>query len=287
MGLNYSWISETIENKTYTAGFYYIGIGHSFIKYPKSVITIDFSSDYGADYPGIKSRTSDGLEVDIEVSFQYQLDPTKLYDLYFKYNEDYHRVLDLMAIDILTTNTTEYSAYNFFWSRQEIATNMMAQLNKYFQKWGYANVLFFQLRTVNLPLNFEDAIQKTEVTKQSINQAQATKNKTEVEFQTDIMKASYQANVTINVAEGDANQRITQAQAQANMTKSVQSIKSQAYAQLKQSLNMDSASLVDYIKNKVILGQNSGNLIIGMNQGNGCPSQYNQNNNNIQYNRGY
>lgn len=48
---------------------YFLGVGHTFIEFPKSVITVDFSSEKGADYPPLNSRTSDGLEVEIEVSF--------------------------------------------------------------------------------------------------------------------------------------------------------------------------------------------------------------------------
>ena len=44
-------------------------------------------SDYEAraDGPSIKSRTQDGLEIDLEVSFQYSLKRESIYDLYMKF----------------------------------------------------------------------------------------------------------------------------------------------------------------------------------------------------------
>jgi len=53
----------------YTGGFHFLGVGHSFIKYPKTVLNLDYSNHEGADYPPLKSRTNDGLEVILEISF--------------------------------------------------------------------------------------------------------------------------------------------------------------------------------------------------------------------------
>jgi hypothetical protein len=52
-------------------GLHFLGIGHSFIKFPRNVQTIEFSKEATANQPPISSRTSDGLEVILEISFQY------------------------------------------------------------------------------------------------------------------------------------------------------------------------------------------------------------------------
>jgi hypothetical protein len=71
IGLDYSWISMTVDKKLYENGLYFIGIGHSFIKYPKMVQTVEFSKERGSQRRAIQSRTKDGLEVTLEISFQY------------------------------------------------------------------------------------------------------------------------------------------------------------------------------------------------------------------------
>jgi SPFH domain / Band 7 family len=70
-GLDYSWISKTVDPQVKENGLYFIGIGHSFYKFPKVVQTIEFSKDRTATRGPIDSRTSDGLEVVLEISFQY------------------------------------------------------------------------------------------------------------------------------------------------------------------------------------------------------------------------
>jgi len=63
-----------INPSPYTAGIFFLGIGHSFIKFPKTVQTLEFSKEKTANSAPLQSRTSDGLEVILEISFQYKSD---------------------------------------------------------------------------------------------------------------------------------------------------------------------------------------------------------------------
>jgi len=71
VGLNYSQIFKSVENATYENGISYIGIGHSFIEYPITVQHVEFSKSRSADIPQINCRTSDGLSLSLEISYQY------------------------------------------------------------------------------------------------------------------------------------------------------------------------------------------------------------------------
>ena len=109
-----------IDPKVHENGMYYLGIGHSFIKFPKNVQTIEFSHERSANRGPIDSRTLDGLEVTLEISFQYVLQPEHLFNLYNKYGPFYTKVFQNVAIDILTEEATKYTAYEFFWDRGRI-----------------------------------------------------------------------------------------------------------------------------------------------------------------------
>jgi hypothetical protein len=61
----------------------------------------------------------------------------------------------------------------------------------------YSYIQFLQLRSVDLPNPFEDAIQESEVKKQDIKKAEAELNKVRVEVDTRIKSAEFQKNVTI------------------------------------------------------------------------------------------
>jgi len=180
-------------------GLYFIGIGHSFIKFPKNVQTIEFSLDKTSSRRPIESRTSDGLEVIIEISFQYVLQPQNLYKLYTKYGEQYNKVFQNVAVDVLTEEATKYTAYDFFMDRGRIKDDFQISLNKYFSDI-YANIQFLQLRSVDLPDLFEQSIQLSEVKKQDIQKATAELNKVRIEMDTKIKSAEFQKDVAIVIS---------------------------------------------------------------------------------------
>ncbi len=68
VGLRYSTWFKEVENKTYTHGFHYIGLGRDFIRYDIKLNTIEFSRSRGAQLPLISTRTKDGLIVTLEAS---------------------------------------------------------------------------------------------------------------------------------------------------------------------------------------------------------------------------
>jgi hypothetical protein len=58
---------------------------------------------------------------------------------------------------------------------------MQDDLDMRLQQDVHCKVVFFQLRSIDLPDDYEGAIQKTEVTKQSILRAEAERNKNKIE----------------------------------------------------------------------------------------------------------
>lgn len=77
-------------------------------------------------------------------------------------------ILLRMAIDSISDTATTYSSYEFFIKRDEIAQKMQAELDLRLQTDLHCRVVFFQLRSIDLPDDYENAIQKTEVSKQGI-----------------------------------------------------------------------------------------------------------------------
>ncbi len=178
-------------------GLYFLGIGHSFIKFPKNVITLEFSNDRLSNKKPISSRTSDGLEVVLEISFQFVLQPENLFKLYNKFGPKYTEVFQSVAIDILTEEATKYTAYDFFMDRGRIKDDFQINLNRVFGQVCYSSISFLQLRSVDLPNLFEESIQTSEVKKQDIQKAQAELNKVRIEVDTRIKAAEFQKSVAI------------------------------------------------------------------------------------------
>lgn len=263
-GLDYSWLSKTVNPAVYANGLYFIGIGHSFIKFPRNVQTIEFSKERNSDKPAIVSRTLDGLEVSLEISFQYVLQPENLYKLYMKYGESYNQVIQNVAIDILTVETTAYTAYNFFLDRGRIKDDFQQSLDTSLNSTCYANIQFLQLRSVELPNLFEEAIQDSEVKKQDIQKANAELNKVQIELDTLVKSAVITKNATINLSEGEAESILKQNEAEVKTLINSQNTQTEAYSKFKTSLDISNQGLLNFIKTKLIKNYSKDHIALSL-----------------------
>ena len=101
-----------------------MGLGHEFISYPLSVKTVDFSVERDADLPAIDCRTSDGLEVKVEISIQYRPIGERIYGTYMTFGDKLKTIVLRMTVDSISDTATEYKAYEFFSKRKEISEKM-------------------------------------------------------------------------------------------------------------------------------------------------------------------
>lgn len=187
-----------------------------------------------------------------------------IYDLYMKFGPSYSPVFEKSATDVLTDIATNYTAYDFFVDRQKIGTSMQAALDKTFQRDNFATIDFFQLRSVDLPDKFEDAIQATEVKKQDIEKAKAEKNRAIIELETLKIQAEFQKNITVNLAEGEASAITAQNKADVDSFKLVQEAQSQAYQALKDKLGLSADELLKFVKAKLVRDYNADNLTVSV-----------------------
>lgn len=254
MGLNYSWISETVESKSYPSGRYYLGLGNHFIKFPAMVKSVFFLDDMSPNTqgPALQSRTRDGLNVRLEVSFQYRLVFNDLYKLYTTLGVQYERTLVRMAIEQLTTAATTHNAHNFFNNRTVIGEEMHSLLEAHFKRHAYAEVPFFQLRTVHLPTNFEEAIQETQVKQQEIQIASAEQSQNKVSYETRVLQAKQAVRVMANQGEAEAQAILAQNEAYCTQYSVTQTLQSKALKGLMSSAKWEPKHLLEYLKIRAV-----------------------------------
>ena len=175
-------------------------------------------------------------------------------------------ILLRMAIDSISDTATTYSSYEFFIKRDEIAQKMQAELDLRLQTDLHCRVVFFQLRSIDLPDDYENAIQKTEVSKQGILQAEALRNKNKVYQETLVEASRIAKSITINQAVGRSNSTLLKAQAQADTFFNVTQSQASAYATLMQSLNLTNQELIQYLQINLIQSNQNGQIVIALNK---------------------
>lgn len=254
MGLNYSWMRESIEGKPYTSGRYYLGIGNHFIKFPrmvKSVFFVDEDID-GRQGPPLVSRTRDGLTVRLEISFQYRLKYDELYQLYSTLGKNYEEIFVRMAIEQLTTAATMHNAHFFFANRTDVGQEMHQMLDKHFKDKAFSEVPFFQLRTVHLPSQFEDAIRETQVKQQEIQIAQLEQKTNSVTFQTQVLQAQQKVHVLQNQAEAEAASITAANVAFCKQYLVTQQLQAESLMKLKQAAGWNPDQLLSYLRIRAV-----------------------------------
>lgn len=273
-GLASNMVTRKVEKEPYLSGRYWIGPWCYFIKFPSVVKTIQFSDsrlqdDLGIDEQGdpmLRSRTADGLDVTIELSFQYQLHMEKVYDLYTTMGagRDFHDLFVRVAIDRLTEIATEYTANEFFVDRTRIGKAMEKLLKEDFESRLYATIFSFQLRSVGLPDEFEKAIQMTEVKKQDVHVAEAEQTSNKVALETELMKAQRRTKVKANNAEGYAESVMLANTADIEQYKATQEKAAESYKGILKELDDKEGELLAYVQSRVLRDHISDKVTLGL-----------------------
>jgi len=229
-----------------------LGPGNHFIKFPKTVKSVFFTDDLSdrsnCQGPALQSRTNDGLNVRLEVSFQYRLKFADVFDLYSTLGKGYEQTFIRMAIEQLTTAATMHKANDFFTNRSTIGQEMHRMLDDHFNQHGFSEVPFFQLRTVHLPSEFEEAIKETQVKQQEIQIAQLEQKSNRVTYQTKVLEAEQAVKVMKNQAEAEAASIEAQNEAYCKQYQVTQHLQSEALKELKSSAGWDSGQLLQYLR---------------------------------------
>jgi len=244
-GLNYNAITHVIEDKVYsTAGLYFLGVGHYFIKYPRVIQTIEFVAE---DMGRLETRTSDGLPVSLSVSFQYRYEEARLRELYLTYKQEEEEVYENTAKAVIANVATNFSAYTFFNDKQGIATEMQLEVTRVFDEQLMARVDAFQITRVELPTEFQDAILASIEAKQNITKTERYKENMQVTFETQLLVSNQTKQQTIALARGTALQRWQQAEATAFVIEQSVFAEMYAYGNLSQTVDLNVSEGLSYI----------------------------------------
>jgi regulator of protease activity HflC (stomatin/prohibitin superfamily) len=129
---------------------------------------------------------------------------------------------------------------------------MQDELRKVLLRECNASLDNFQLSSIDLPNQFETAIDDTEVARQLIVTTKAQKENVAIELGTKIQQAQIQRDVVINEAKAKADADIQRATAAAQSLKEVAVQEASAYAGLKTGLGLTNQELLAYIEGQTI-----------------------------------
>ena len=96
---------------------HYVGVFYSLIHFPSIHKSIEFSDDPSAQQAPLRTRTKEGLELIIHCSFQYQLDKSKLPEMYRLLQNDYEAVFTRIARNAVLHVAGDFKAPEYWQKR--------------------------------------------------------------------------------------------------------------------------------------------------------------------------
>ena len=168
LGLPYNKFTKNIGKEAYESGRYILNPFKSFLKYPKNLVTIEFSENKKAESTPLQTRTGEGLSVVLSVSFQYQLIKEKIPDLYNLANIYFHSTYVRISRDVILKVGGMFNATDYWMNRVKIAEIMKQTMDNELVK-AFGHCVSLQLLKIELPKTYEDSIVQTQVEMQKIN----------------------------------------------------------------------------------------------------------------------
>eukprot|EP00636_Phaeomonas_parva_P017883 CAMPEP_0118868754 /NCGR_PEP_ID=MMETSP1163-20130328/12216_1 /TAXON_ID=124430 /ORGANISM="Phaeomonas parva, Strain CCMP2877" /LENGTH=327 /DNA_ID=CAMNT_0006803519 /DNA_START=65 /DNA_END=1048 /DNA_ORIENTATION=- len=244
MGLKTNAFWQTLSPTIYYGGLHWVGAGGYFIKFQKTVLSTEFSTDA---HDILHARTKDGLPIVLGISYQYAYIPDKLHDLYLAYLGDHDRVYFNTATHLISEESTRHTAYDFFDQPQQVAQKMQHTLDEYFEQHLFANVVALQINSRLLPEPFNDAILDSLTTKQNITATYRYVDRMNVTLETQLLVARQDALATVASAKGAAQAALANSFAAANVTHSRTDADVGGFRRVKGELDLDNADVLKYV----------------------------------------
>jgi regulator of protease activity HflC (stomatin/prohibitin superfamily) len=265
-GLNQNDLSQQIEEKVYEKGLYHVGLLHHFIKFPRTVQKIEFfdvTGSPGDTYGPLNSRTLDGLNIHIQLAFHYRLRKADILTLFQTFALDYEDRFVGQARTSLRDVASLYNAIEFFNNRTTIGDEMQVFLTTDIDGM-YADVVYFQMREIDLPDEFEEALKEVQIAQQQYQIALYEQEAAVVKAETAIIQAQAQANITVLSSKASAQAYIIQMNASAQALNITLATESLAYYAMGQQLNLTATELLSLLWIKAIMEHDESLLIIGV-----------------------
>jgi len=211
-GLSYNVHKKQLADAAQAGGIHSGPPGFQFIKFPSTQITVDVD--------GI-CNSRDGLEVAFQVTYQYQIPKEWVKPVIERYRDFYNwaTVVESAAVAALQHSCADYDILDFQQQRGIIQNTMEDRLRVRLEgpekdgKTGvYAKAISLQLRNLDLPDKYTNAVSEKQAAAEDIQLAKNQRIQETTKANTRLLDALEQAKMILDTAENEANVTITEAQ---------------------------------------------------------------------------
>jgi len=245
-GLVYNWITKQISKDVVHGGTHFIGFWNSFVTFPATVQTIEFSDRIGfRTSEPLHTRTKEGLGLHLSISFQYLLEKEKIPELYALTNIQYEGLFTRIARDQLLEAAAEYEGPQYWIQRHNIGDHMRSLVDNKLKE-SFSLLWGLQLLVIDLPDRYEKSITMTQVQNQIIKTRRSQQIAASIRADTDVIKAAFSRDIEIVRADAQANFTLETKLAQAEAAKRKIAAEAEAIEYARGKLGLSPKGAVEY-----------------------------------------
>jgi len=274
-GIRYNSLGKYAELETvYTPGRHFIGPWNSFLLFPATVKSVEFTSERrlaptpgGLRYPALHTRTKEGLALRIQVSLQYRLIKDDVGKLYSEFNTDYEAMFVSVIRDTLIQVAANYEAVDLWERREHVGNQMQRRIDKALRV-TYASCWGLQLQVVELPGKFDASIVATQVQNQQVHTMLFAQQAAQVRAMTKVVEAEFDKKVKVIKAHGNASYMLTTKTARAKARGKVLDVEAKVLHGIRFNLGLPPPALVRYQEYSAVQTVTNATVLYGFDEGN-------------------
>mmetsp|Transcript_8507 Transcript_8507/g.14765 ORF Transcript_8507/g.14765 Transcript_8507/m.14765 type:complete len:387 (-) Transcript_8507:148-1308(-) len=201
------------------------------------------------------------IYISCAMQFLYNQQDLKLVYKKFKGHTQALSRYQIIAKNRIVNAAQGYAPEDFWKKRNEIAKEMLRQMNEELEKF-WIKAVYFEILKIEFTAQYEENIVKTQVADQKTIVNTYEKTVTGVLTHINVLNAKNNALIAKIKAEAAKKQKEMMATATQGVFKLKQNTKAQSYARIKTMGNFTSDQMKEYIKIKALLSQSANGAVI-------------------------
>ena len=252
-GVQYNVHKKQLDDATQSGGLFLGPPGYRFIKFPSTYITYD-----------LDDRTcvsKDGLRVQFSVTFQYRMTEANMLPAIIKYREfeKWADIVEAAGLSAIHHSCSEYIISDFQSKRGQIQVRMEENLRLKLEgdtsqdlEGVYAMAVSLQLRNLELPREYNNAIGEKQSAEEDIALAINQRKQETTKAQTELLKATEEARKILDTATNEAEVLLTEAGLKAQETLFAFEKEALTVVEVKRALNLTTNGVLAYLTNTLL-----------------------------------
>jgi len=270
-GIKKNNINGVVFSTPVQGGLHIVAPWQSYLTFPATRITLEWSNNIRADRPQVTTRTgadpndpdSGGQPLSVSCAVQIRLISTQLRDIYLSfgsYDAAKQRYL-LLAGNVVSNTAQDFTPQDFWRHRESIAAKMLYKINETLVK-NSAEAVSFEIMKVDFAPTFENSITGVQVAEQQKVVNEYSQQVQQVEQQIAVLNSHNLAKIaTIHAnAVRTAKEMVGNATKQAFIMK--QKAKATMYKKLQDELEFSPEQMAEYIKIRSLMAQSSSGKVV-------------------------